>query len=58
MSVTELPITMLVRAVQPRKVQLPISVTESGMTMLVRPVQSSYIQLIVYQLSMIKMVEK
>ena len=58
MLVTLLGMVTEVRPVQPRNAEPPMLVTLLGMVTEVRPVQPSYLQLIVYQLSMIKTVEK
>ena len=49
---------MLVRPLQSLNVSLPIEVRELGMVMLVRLQQLKYLQLFVYQLILIKTVEK
>ena len=51
-------ILMEVKPAQPLKQDSPMEVTLLGMVTEVKPLQPAYLQLIVYQLGMIKTVEK
>lgn len=58
MVVTELPMDTLVNAPQLLNANSPMEVTESPIVMFVRSLQPTYLQLFVYQLILIKTVEK